>query len=153
MSLALMTIDDLKPTLPNGLQHQASQAFADTVNSIAADPDAAWEVRGNFIAYAKVLRAENYKTEGYLNSVICCTFKIMDYTNKDSYAKTFEDRYKALVARGATDKDISAYVAAYHKNKLVNRILEQAVIPTCLLKWDVFQTALYTQLVLMVDPV
>ncbi|WP_199097193.1 hypothetical protein [Dyella sp. ASV21] len=149
MSHQLMTVADLKQALPKGLQHQANQEFADKVNSIVADPEAAEEVRNNFLTYAKVLQDGKYKTEDYLNAVTYCTFKIMGYTNKDAYAKTFEDRYKTLVLRGASDKDISAYVAAYHKNKLVNQILEQATIPTWLLNQDVFQKAINTQLELM----
>lgn len=149
MSYALMTVDDLKLALPKNLQHQASQEFADKVNQIVVDPEAAEEVRNNFLTYARVLQEGKYKTEDYLNAVTYATFKIMGYTNKDAYAKTFEDRYKALVLRGASEKDISAYVAAYHKNKLVNQILEQAVIPSWLLNQDVFQKAINTQLELM----
>ena len=37
---------------------------------------------------------------------------------------------------------MSPYVAAYHKNKLVNSIMEQAVIPTWLLNQDAFQSAI-----------
>lgn len=149
MSHALMTVADLKQALPKALQHQASQEFADKVNMIVAEPEAAEEVRNNFLTYAKVLQEGKYKTEDYLNAVTYATFKIMGYTNKDAYAKTFRDRYNTLVLRGCSDKDISSYVAAYHKNKLVNTILEQAVIPTWLLNQDVFQKAINQQLHLM----
>lgn len=152
MSFRLMTVEDLKQALPRGLQHQANQEFADKVNEIVAEPEAAEEVRNNFLTYAKVLQDGKYKTEDYLNAVTYCTYKIMGYTNKDSYAKAFPDRYHALVLKGASQKDISAYVAAYHKNKLVNTILEQAVIPTWLLNQDVFQKAINTQMELMNDP-
>lgn len=153
MSLQLMTVEDLRAALPKGLQHQANQEFADKVNMIAADPEAAEEVRNNFLTYAKVLQDGKYKTEDYLNAVTYCTFKIMGYTNKDAYAKTFSDRYKSLVLRGASEKDISAYVAAYHKNKLVNQILEQALIPSWLLNQDAYQKAINKQLDLMQNAV
>lgn len=144
-----MTVADLKQALPKGLQHQATQEFADKVNMIVSDPEAAEEVRNNFLSYTKVLQDGKYKTEDYLNAVTYCTFKLMGHTNKDAYAKTFDARYKALVLRGASEKDISAYVAAYAKNKLVNQILEQATIPTWLLNQDVFQKAINVQLELM----
>ena len=82
MRHVLMTIEDLKLALPKGLQHQANQEFADKVNSIAAEPETAEEVRNNFITYAKVLQEGKYKTEDYLNAVTYCTFKIMGYTNR-----------------------------------------------------------------------
>jgi hypothetical protein len=75
----------------------------------------------------------------------------MGYSNKDAYAKTFEERYLKLIGDGRSDKEISAYVAGYHKNKLVNQILEQAVIPSWLVNQDVFQKAINTQLQLMTD--
>lgn len=152
MTYQLMTVDDLKQALPKGLQHQANQEFADKVNAVAADPETAEIVRNNFLSYSRVLQEGKYKTEDYLNAVTYCTFKIMGLTNKDAYAKTFASRYQSLVLRGASEKDISAYVAAYHKNKLVNTILEQAVIPSWLLNQDVFQRAINTQLELMTDP-
>jgi hypothetical protein len=151
MPHALMTVADLKLALPKGLQHQANQEFADKINMIVAEPEAADEVRNNFLTYAKVLQEGRYKTEDYLNAVTYCTFKIMGHTNKDAYAKTFRDRYNSLVLRGTSDKDISSYVAAYHKNKLVNTILEQAVIPSWLLNQDVFQSAINRQAWLMIN--
>jgi hypothetical protein len=75
----------------------------------------------------------------------------MGYTNKDAYAKTFPDRYQVLGLKGASEKDISAYVAMYHKNKLVNQILEQAVIPSWLLNQDAYQKAINKQLDLMAN--
>lgn len=149
MTYQLMTVDDLKQALPKGLQHQANQEFADKVNAVAADPETAEIVRNNFLSYSRVLQEGKYKTEDYLNAVTYCTFKIMGLTNKDAYAKTFASRYQSLVLRGASEKDISAYVAAYHKNKLVNTILEQAVIPSWLLNQDAFQKAINHQLHLM----
>lgn len=149
MTHSLMTVEDLKQALPKNLQHQANQEFADKINMIVNEPEAAEEVRNNFLTYAKVLQEGKYKTEDYLNAVTYATFKIMGHTNKDAYAKAFPDRYQTLVLKGASEKDISAYVAAYHKNKLVNQILEQAVIPSWLLNQDAFQKAINHQLHLM----
>lgn len=146
-----MTVDQLKQALPRNLQHNASQEFADKINAIAGDPEIAREVRENFLTYSRVLQDGKYKTEDYLNAVTYCTFKLMGLTNKDAYVKSFPDRYQALVARGATEKEISAYVAMYHKNKLVNTILEQAFIPMWLLNQDAYQRAINTQLEIMDD--
>lgn len=147
-----MTPELLKQALPKSLQTNATQEFADLVNQVSQDPEVAREVRDNFLSYSKVLGEGKYKTEDYLSAVVYVTHKLMGYSNQDSYIRTFPDRYQALVARGATPKDISAYVAAYAKNKLVNRILEQSVVPTWLLNQDTYQRAINTQLELMVDP-
>ena len=73
----------------------------------------------------------------------------MGLTNKDAYINTFPQRHQQLVARGASAKDISAYVAAYHKGKLVMAILDQAHIPMWLLNQDVYQKAINVQVDLM----
>ena len=152
MAYELMTVDLLKQALPKNLLSNATQEFADKVNAVTNDPEVAEMIRNNFLSYSKVLTEGKYKTEDYLNAVAYCTFKIMGYSNKDAYAKAHPERWKFLLLRGATDKDISAYVAAYHKNKMVNQILEQSTIPGWLLNQDVFQRAINTQLELMIDP-
>lgn len=146
-----LTVADLRQALPKSLQGNATQDFCDRVNGIVDDPELAREVKENFLTYSKVLSEGKYKTEDYLHAVTYVTFKLMGYTNKDAYAKTFPDRYNVLVLRGSTDKDISAYVSAYHKNKLVNNILEQSVIPTWLLNQDAYQKAINVQLDLMMN--
>ncbi len=148
----MLTVDELKAALPKALQGNASQEFADKVNLIATDPDVAREVRNNFLTYSKVLTEGKYKSEDYLNAVMYCTFKLMGYTNKDSYIKTFPDRYQRLVAAGRTEKEISAYVAIFHKGKLVNTILEQAAIPMWLLNQDAYQKAINKELDIMANP-
>ena len=152
MSQQLMTVELLKEALPKQLKGNATQELADKINGIVADPEMAQEIRNNFLSFNKVLMEGQFKTEDYLNAVSYCTFKLMGYSNKDAYAKAFPDRYTRLVANGASDKEISAYVAGYHKNKLVNIILEQAAVPIWLLNQDVYQKAINTQLMLMTDP-
>lgn len=147
-----MTVELLKATLPKNLQGNATQDLADQINQIALDPEVADEVRSNFLTYTKVLAEGKYKTESYLDAVTYVTHKLMGYSNQDAYTRTFPARYQALVVRGVSAKDISAYVAAYHKNKLVNAILEQAIIPTWLLNQDIYQRAINTQFELMTDP-
>lgn len=145
----MLTVDELKMALPKGLQSNATQEFCDKINAIAGDPDLAREVRENFLTFSKVLTEGKYKTEDYLNAVTYCTFKLMGMTNKDAYAKTFPDRYTDMVAKGYDDKRISAHVAGYHKNQLVNRILEQATIPLWLINQEAVQRAVNRQLFLM----
>lgn len=146
-----MTVELLKATMPKALQGNATQEFADHINAIALDQEVADEVRNNFLSYTKVLADGKFKTESYLDAITYVTHKLMGYSNQDSYVRTFPGRYQSLVARGTSAKDISAYVAAYHKNKLVNILLEQALVPSWLLNQDVYQRAINTQFDLMTD--
>lgn len=67
------------------------------------------------------------------DAVTFVSYRVMGKNNKTSYQLTFPDRYTNLVARGATDKDISSFVTAYSKNILVNRIMEQSIVPSWVL--------------------
>lgn len=92
-----------------------------------------------------------YKIEDYMNAVAYVSYKLMGYSNQDSYFRTFPDRHANLVAKGTSAKDISSYVAMYNKNKLVNNILEQSLIPIWILNQDAVQKAINTQVEIMSD--
>lgn len=145
----MLTKEEIQAALPPQLKASASQALTDKVNQIATDPEIAEHVRANFISYTTVLQEGKFQTEEYLNAVAYVSYKIMGYTNQESYKRTFPQRYAALVARGATDKDISAYVSAFNKTKLVNLILEQTLVPVWVLNQDLYQKAINVQAELM----
>lgn len=147
----LLTIDQVKQSLPRGMQGLASQEFTDKINNIVADPEIAAVVRENFITYTKVLQDGKFKTEDYLNAVTYCTYKMMGLSNGESYARTFPQRNADQLARGLDAKTISAYVAMFHKGKLVQAILEQAMIPFWLLNQENRQKALNVQCDLMMN--
>lgn len=145
----LITIDEVKKALPPNLRSWANQGFVDKLNNINSDPLIASQIRENFINYSHILNEGKYKTEDYLNAVMYVSFKLMGYSNQDSYIKAFPQRYSNLVANGATMKDISAYVSAYAKGKLVNQIMEQSIVPSWVLNQDAYQEAINKQVELM----
>jgi hypothetical protein len=145
----MLTVDDLKQSLPQNLKGAASQELCDKINQASLDPEAAAVIRENFVSYSQVLKEGRFKVEDYLNAVAYVSFKLMDCTNQEAYQKAFPQRYQTLVAAGRSSKEISAYVANYNKNKLVNLILEQSLIPSWVLNQDVYQEAIATQLKLM----
>lgn len=150
-STYMLTVQEIKESLPVHLKTAATQELTDKVNQIAQDPEAARDIRENFISYIHVLKEGKFKTEDYLNAVAYVSYKIMGYTNQESYKRVFPQRYQAQVAKGASDKDISAYVAAYNKGKLVNLILEQTLVPSWVLNQDIYQKAINVQAELMLS--
>ena len=147
----MLTKDQVERSLPANLKSAATQPLVDMLNNIAADPLVAEQVRNNFISYTSVLKDGKFKTEDYVTAVTYVSYKLMGYTNQDAYFKTFPQRHASLLAKGATSKDISAYVSAYHRGKLVNLIMEQSLVPTWVLNQDLYQRALNTQADLMVN--
>lgn len=147
----MLTLPQVQQALPSALNRNIDQSFVDKINSIVSDPETAEYVRGNFLSYTKVLQDGKFKIEDYLHAVTYVSFKVMGYSNQDSWFRTFPDRHQALVARGAPLKDISAHVSAYNKNKLVNLILEQTLVPVWVLNQDLYQKAINTQAEIMSD--
>lgn len=145
----MLTKELVEQAVPANLKGAVTQQLVDTINNVSSDPIIADQVRENFISYTSVLREGRFKTEEYLNAVAYVSYKLMGKTNKDAYACTFPNRYQALVAKGTTEKDISAYVAAYNRGKLVNLILEQTLVPTWVLNQGIYQQAINTQARLM----
>jgi hypothetical protein len=145
----MLTIVELKDALPSHLRTAATQDLVDNINTISTDPELAETIRNNFISYTNILKEGRFKTGDYLNAVVYVSFKMMGLTNAESYKRAFPVRHQLLVARGADDKEISAYVAAYNKNKLVNLLYEQTLVPTWVMNQDVYQRAIQVQADLM----
>lgn len=142
----MLTLDETKAMLPGSLRGSVDQSFVDRVNLAATDPVEADLIKETFISYAHVLKEGKYKMEDYLSAVKYVSYKQMGLSNQDSYAKTFPQRWVAIQAKG---NDPSPYVAAYHKNKLVNAVLEQSLVPMWLLNQGAYQQAINTQLDIM----
>ena len=137
--------------LPGNLKSAATDQLADMINQISADPLIAEQIKDNFLSYASVLKEGKFKVEDYLNAVAYCSYKLMGDSNQDAYFKTFPQRYANLVAAGRTPKEISAYVSAYAKGQLVNKIMEQSLVPSWVLNQHMYQAALNTQFKLMTN--
>ena len=145
----MITVQNLKQALPATTKLTVSQSLVDKLNAVTSDPILAEHIRDNFISYNTVMQDGKYTADEYINAITYCTYKVMGLTNKDAYINTFPQRHRPLVARGASAKDISAYVAAYHKGKLVMSILDQAHISMWLVNQDVYQKAINVQADLM----
>lgn len=148
----MLTKEEIESAVPSNLRKSVTQKVVDVINNSFSDPIIAENFRNNFITYASVMKEGRFSVDEYINAVKYVSFRIMGYQIKDSYAKAFPDRYQRLVANGATEKDISAYSSAYNKNKLVNLIYEQSMIPVWIVNQDAYQKAINTQLEIMSNP-
>lgn len=145
----MLTREMVERALPANLKSSATQELTDKINGIVSEPLIAEQVRDNFISYSGVLKDGKFKTEDYLHAVAYTTFKLLGNSNQDAYFLTFPSRYQLLLSKGATSKEISAYVAAYNKGKLVNMIMEQSLVPSWVLNQDLYQKAINVQADLM----
>lgn len=145
----MLTINDVSKAVPTTLKGAVTQSLVDKLNTIATDPEIADTIRDNFVGYIGVLKDGQFKIQDYLNAVTYVSFKLMGYSNKEAYERTFPDRMTKHMLQGTSDKDLSAYVSMYAKGKLVNLIYEQSMIPTWVLNQDAYQKAINTQVDIM----
>jgi hypothetical protein len=144
-----LTLDQVKRALPVNMKTAASQSLTDQINNLVADPLIAEHIREHFVTFAVVLQEGKWGMEAYINAIQYVTYKMMGYTNQDSYFRTFPQRQADFITKGTSAKDIAAYVAQYHKGKLVNAILEKSLIPIHLLYQDTYFAAIKVQAELM----
>lgn len=147
----MLTQQEVVKAMPANLKGVVTQSFVDNINNMTSDPLIAEQIRNNYISFTSVMQDGKFKTDDYLNAVAYVSYKLMGYSNQDAYFRTFPTRHQALVAKATSAKDISAYVSAYSKGKLVGLILGQSAIPTWIVNQDVHQKAINTLADLMTN--
>lgn len=141
-----ITIDQLARVMPKQFQKSVTQAMADHINTTFKDPDLREIYRDNLLSYTSVLADGKFKVGQYLDAVRYVGFKVMGDSNIVAFTRAFPVRYQSYLNNNTSDKDIASYVSAYNKNKLVNLILEQSLVPSHILNADMYQSALNIQL-------
>ena len=147
--MTALTIEQFKQALPDKVKKSINQELIDQINHTLADPELYESYRDNLVSYTKVMADGKFKIDSYIDAVRYVSHKLMGCTNIEAYTKTFPDKYARFVLNGIAPKDIASYVTAYNKNKLVNLIFEQTLIPSYVLNQDLYQKALNVQAELM----
>lgn len=149
MSETPLTREEVERALPGTLKAAATDELTNMLNTIATDPREAELIRENFITYAHVLKDGKFRTSDFVSAIAFVSYKLMGLSDKDAYTKTFRKRHASMIADGLSEREISSFVAAYRRGQLVNKILDQTLIPVWVLHQDMFTKALRTQVVLM----
>lgn len=147
--MSKLTIDELRQSLPDTIRKSVNDEVLNSINQVISDPAFYQQYRENLLSYGHVLKEGKWKISSYVDAVRYVSFKLMGLNNQDAYIKTFPGRYQYFLQKGTSAKDIASYVHSYHNNKLVNLILEQAMIPVHILGRDLFWKAVTTQAELM----
>ena len=137
-----LTTEQFKLALPDKVKKSVNQELIDKINQTLSEPEMFEAYRDNLLSYTKVMQDGRFKVTEYVNAVKYVSHKLRGDSNIDAYVKTFPAKYQSYMVRGMSSKDISAYVAAYNKNKLVNLIYEQTAIPVWVLNQDLKQKAI-----------
>ena len=149
--MSTLSIEQFKQCLPDKVKKSVNQELIDQINGTLSDPEMFEAYRDNLLSYTRVMADGRFKIDSYVDAVRYVSHKLMGCTNIEAYTKTFPDKYQRFVQQGVQSKDIASYVTAYNKNKLVNLIFEQSLIPSYVLNQDLYQKALNVQAELMVS--
>lgn len=147
----MLSVDVLKKALPSKYKNKVNNELLNQINQTLSDPDLYDTYKDNFISYLDVLNDGKYKIQDYMNAVKYCTHKLMGNTNTDAYIKTFPQRYQTMIDKGYTSKEMSSHISIYNKSQLVNKIMEQSLIPSWVLNQDLYQKAINVQADLMMN--
>lgn len=146
-----LTLEQFRDVLPKQVRGAISDTLIDAVNDAISNSELRENFRDNLLSYTSVMKDGKFKIESYINAVKYVSLKLLGSSNVDAYLKTFPDKHQWFITQGTSAKDISAYVAAYNKTKLVNLIFAQTLVPFHVLNADLYQKALNVQVALMTD--
>ena len=144
-------LDTVKASVPKGRRHIITQGLVDTINGVVDDPEVRDAFRSNLLGFTDVLQDPKITVTAYIQAVRFVSYKLMGYQDLQSYIKTFPERYERMIDDGKSIEHIRAIVSQYNAGKTVNMILEQVMVPTHVLNYDIFQEAVNTQREIMMD--
>ena len=136
--------------LPKKVKNAVTPELVDAINAVKGADHYREAFKDNLVNYTSVLEEGKFKILDYVNAVKYCSSKLLGASNIVSYARAFPERYDRLINEGMADDDIAHYVSAYNRNKLVNLIMAQTLVPMHVLNADMYQKALNTQAQLMI---
>lgn len=140
----MLTVELVSAMVPPGAKSSITQSLVDQLNAMDSDPDVAKVIRENFVSYTSVLMEGKFKVEDYINAVKFVSLHLTGLSKKDSWVRTFPERYQRLLADGASAKTISSHVAMYAGGKLVSLLTQQCQVPFHIYNQDWRQRAINT---------
>ncbi len=147
----VMTVEMFQAALPTKVKRSINKELIDQINNTLGDPHAREAYRDNLLSYTSVMMEGRFKITDYLTAVKYVSCKLQGDTNLNAYTKTFPVRYQKFINDGISSKDIASAITSYNKNRLVNLIYEQTLVPTHVLNADNYQKAINIQVELMTD--
>lgn len=145
----MLTKEDIVSALPKKATSIINSGVVDYINAALQDQDSIERFRENLLNYNTVLSDGKYKMTDYLNAVMFVSFKMMDYSNIDAYARTFPERMKRFSREGKSMDEVHNFVSAYTRTQLVVKIITKTIIPSHILNQDLYQEALNKNAILM----
>ena len=157
MGVDKMTLEELKSATPKHSRSMITQHTVDVFNELESEhgEDFAEHYKQNFLSLSVIMKTGSYSIKDYINAVKYVAHKLLQNTDIDAYHLTFPDRYQRLMDKWTAEEmtedevraqKISPFVTAYKTGELVQKLSEQALMPTKVLNAPHFQAALNVQI-------
>lgn len=146
-----LTKEQFQKVLPRDIRSRVSDEVIANINRLLEEPELRESFRDNLLSYPGVMNEGKFKLTSYIDACRFVTYKLLGASNVEAYVKTFPDRYQRLMNEKTPDSTIAVYASGFNKTQLVNKILEQTLVPVHVLNADIYQKAINTQAYLMVN--
>jgi len=146
-----VTEEMLKRCLPKGMKLSITDELLSGINKSMGSSLDLVNFRDNLLGYTHVLKDGRFKLENYIDAVKYVSYKLLGSSNVEAYTKVFPDRFQRFVDEGVGENTIASYISSYNKNKLVNLVLAQTMVPVHVLNADLHQRAINAQAELMLS--
>ncbi|RLB94161.1 MAG: hypothetical protein DRH26_02000 [Deltaproteobacteria bacterium] len=144
-----ITIDEFKEAMPAHMKKNVNPDLLTKINGALMDPEILAVYRENVIGLTSVMREGRFKMDAYLNAVKFISHKLLGDNHITAWAKTFPDRYNALVKKQYDRSSIAAVCSRYAGTKLVILLMGQTMMPTHIVNAPLYQEALNNLATLM----
>jgi hypothetical protein len=143
-------LEAFKKLVPKAQRSLITGNLLDKIAGSIKDPMVAETFKEGFVSWSSVLKNGKYSMSDYLNAVKYVSYKLLNMTNTDAYIAAFPERYERIKHKGSDA--VATYASMYNKNKLVNSIYEQTIVPSYIINAPMHQEALNTLARMMMDP-
>lgn len=139
--MAVLSLSELREVLPRSLgKGMTEESVLDLARSLESQENIE-AFREGFISYRNVLESGKFTTAEYINAVKFMMYRSQNFTKQDSWKFTFPEKVERLTREGRMGQ-LSSYVAAYSRSRLVELMTKQMAIPLYLLNMDAPQEAI-----------
>ena len=146
-----LTKEQFLRVLPKECKARLTDETLDNINNVLGDPQLRENYRDNLLSYTSVMKDGRFKIQSYVDAVRYVSHKLLGSSNIEAYTKTFPARFQRMTNEGMDNRQINSFCTAYNKTALVNKIMEQTLVPSHILNADLYQKALNVQASLMTD--
>jgi len=119
---------------------------------IIQDSELKDSVFDNLVDFKEILLEGSVRIDSFINATLYTSYYLMGKPRIQSFTKVFPARVAKFEKEGKTTGTINNIVGAYHRSKLVQRMLGQCQMPSYVMFRNVFFKAVKTQVEIMEDP-